>query len=112
MINTQGVVEQIEHWVTQHGNLQPVLVIGNSHIPLKNYAVLNKHGIWVGDCISITVTDQVDISKLSRAIDSTPVQYPDHCPACGHRLFTTPVDRGVVIQCRNTACPAQQDEEY
>lgn len=92
--------------------LEPVNLAGStvSRATLHNYDDIKKKDIRVGDWVFVEkggdiIPKVVKVISQRRRGDEPPTKPPTQCPACDHRVESTPGQ--VALRCLNPGCPAQ-----
>lgn len=102
--------------ITPVARLEPVEVAGVTvrNATLHNQDEINRLDLKVGDTVTVYRAGDV-IPKVVRPIlakrpaDAKVIQFPKHCPSCGHLLIQE--DAQTAIRCPNNLnCPAQLKE--
>lgn len=95
------------------GKLKPVDIGGTtvSSVSLANYDEIARLDVAVGDSVWLIKANDI-IPKIVRVTDRPsgrrPIAIPTACPFCGGavaRRLNTSGESGVVLECRNAACP-------
>jgi DNA ligase (NAD+) len=95
------------------GKLRPVDIGGTtvSSVSLANYDEIARLDVAVGDSVWLIKANDI-IPKIVRVTDRPsgrrPIAIPTACPFCGGavaRRLNTSGESGVVLECRNAACP-------
>lgn len=107
-------LHDIRTQVGRTGVLTPVAVLEPVHLAgvevsratLHNKAYIEEKQLHIGDTVLIQragdVIPQV-VSVIEHAENSTPYEFPEHCPVCGHDT----VEDGEAVRCGNAHCPAK-----
>lgn len=98
--------------LTPVAELEPVLLAGStiSRATLHNADEIRRKDIREGDWVIIekggdVIPKVVSVDLTRRAKDSSEVNIPSSCPACGSKLIQP--EEEVAIYCENNLCPAQ-----
>ncbi|WP_243028188.1 NAD-dependent DNA ligase LigA [Thermus albus] len=99
--------------VTPVGILRPVFIEGSevSRVTLHNESYLEELDVRIGDWVLVhkaggVIPEVLRVLKERRTGKERPIQWPETCPECGHRL----VKEGKVHRCPNPLCPAKRFE--
>jgi DNA ligase (NAD+) len=100
--------------------VEPITVMGKERddLVLGGVGLLQATKIWIGDKILVRrhhgSVDFVFSKRVDepRAVDASPVEIPEHCPACNSFLLYDS-SRGPTLRCCNTfECPGQIAERF
>lgn len=100
--------------ITPVAKLNPVRIAGVtvSSVSLHNADFIMQKDIQIGDFVKveragdvIPYIAEVDLEKRN---NSTPIQFPTHCPSCNSELVKP--EEEAVWRCENAECPAQSEE--
>lgn len=100
--------------ITPVAKLNPVRIAGVtvSSVSLHNADFIMQKDIQIGDFVKveragdvIPYIAEVDLEKRN---NSTPIQFPMHCPSCNSELVKPKEE--AVWRCENAECPAQSEE--
>jgi DNA ligase (NAD+) len=95
------------------GKLRPVDIGGTtvSSVSLANYDEIARLDVAIGDSVWLIKANDI-IPKIvrvtERPLGRRPIAVPSACPFCGRgvaRRLNTSGESGVVLECRNSACP-------
>ncbi len=100
--------------ITPVANLKPVVLAGSTvkRATLHNYDQIKRLDIRVGDTVVIekagdVIPAIVGVDLTKRLNDSTPIEYPSHCPSCQSPVVQN--DSDVAYYCTNfNFCPSQK----
>ncbi|MDM7324229.1 MAG: NAD-dependent DNA ligase LigA [Thermus sp.] len=99
--------------VTPVGILRPVFIEGSevSRVTLHNESYIEELDVRIGDWVLVhkaggVIPEVLRVLKERRTGKERPIQWPETCPECGHRL----VKEGKVHRCPNPLCPAKRFE--
>mgnify|MGYP001793078815 CR=1 FL=1 len=126
----QTVLLGVEHQVgktgkiTPRATMEPVLLAGTTvqHATLHNYGQIAQKDIRIGDTVEIEKAGEIipyvlGVVKSARGEDSTKIEPPKVCPACGGVVEVEPAE-GIddpsletTRRCVNPECPAQVREK-
>ncbi len=118
-IQATTVVEGVEFQVGRTGAVTPVALLAPVEVggvvvrraTLHNQDEMMRKDIRLGDAVLIqragdVIPEIVKVIEASRSGCETRIEFPQHCPECGHGLIRP--EGEAVIRCLNPHCPAQR----